>query len=193
MRGLESTIFLVQTHRSLKLHAVALVVALISACAAPSRGPSTPQPSTMPPTSAPRPTDPWSQPPGRYEAQDPSLFPRTAAAVSGPAVVRLLEQARTELAAGKPEQAIAALETALNIEPRNPFVWQQLASTHLAQQLPDQAEHKAQRSNSFARGNPWIEVENWRLIAAARQERGDLTGARQARERMTEIQAVLED
>jgi len=59
--------------------------------------------------------------------------------------------------------------------------------------LPDQAEHKAQRSNSFARGNPWIEVENWRLIAAARQERGDLAGARQARERMTEIQAALED
>lgn len=123
--------------------------------------------------------------------QEGGSFPRSPEAVSGPAVLRLLNQARGELMAGRPEQAVAALETALDIEPRNPYVWQQLASTHLAQHQADQAEHKAQRSNSFARGNPWIEVENWRLIAAARQERGDLAGARLARERMTEIQGSL--
>ena len=192
MRGLESAIFLVQTHRPLNVRVVALVVAtaLLAGCAAPRRpAPPVPQTSTTPPA---RPTDPFAQPPD-YQIPDPTAFPRSPEAVSGPAVLRLLEQSREELAAGKPEQAVAALETALNIEPRNPYVWQQLASTHLAQRLPDQAEHKAQRSNSFARGNPWIEVENWRLIAAARQERGDLAGARVARERMAEIQAVLED
>jgi len=192
MRGLESAIFLVQTHRPLNARVAALVVAtaLLAACAAPRRaGPPAPQPTTQPPA---RPTDPFAQPPD-YQIPDPTLFPRSAEAVSGPTVLRLLQQSREEVAAGKPEQAIAALETALDIEPRNPFVWQQLASTHLAQRLPDQAEQKAQRSNSFARGNPWIEVENWRLIAAARQERGDLAGARVARERMEEIQAVLED
>lgn len=125
--------------------------------------------------------------------QDDGAYPRSAEAVSGPAVLGLLERAREQLEAGRPELAVAALETALDIEPRNPFVWQQLASTHLAQHLPDQAEHKAQRSTSFARGNPWIEAENWRLIAAARQERGDLAGARLARARMTEIQEDLED
>ena len=88
---------------------------------------------------------------------------------------------------------VANLETALNIEPRNPFVRQQLAAAHLQQHLPDQAENQAQRSNSFARGNPSIEVENWRVIAAARQARGDLAGAREARERMAEIQEHLDD
>lgn len=191
MRGLESAIFLVQTHHPLSCRRLALVVAitLLAACAAPQRTESPAPPSTQPPS---RPTDPFAQPPD-YQVPDPTLYPRNAEAVSGPAVLRLLEQSREELAAGKPEQAVAALETALNIEPRNPYVWQQLASTHLAQRLPDQAEQQAQRSNSFARGNPWIEVENWRLIAAARQERGDLAGARAARERMAEIQAVLED
>ena len=142
---------------------------------------------------APRPAEPPARAPSPYGMQEDGDYPRSPEAVSGPAVLGLLAQAREQVAAGRPEQAIAALETALNIEPRNPFVWQQLAATHLAQHLPDQAEHKAQRSTSFARGNPWIELENWRLIAAARQERGDLAGARLARARMTEIRAALDD
>ena len=104
-----------------------------------------------------------------------------------------MDQARALMSAGKPEQAVANLETALGIEPRNPFVWQQLAAAHLQQHLPDQAENQAQRSNSFARGNPYIEVENWRVIAAARQAQGDLAGARNARERMAAIQEHLEE
>lgn len=191
MRGLERAAQLVQAHRSLTHIALgaALVACALSACApAPSTRPS--YPSTMP---APRPSEPGAPAPSPYGMQEDGDYPRSPEAVSGPAVLALLAQARDELAAGRPELAVAALETALNIEPRNPFVWQQLASTHLAQHLPDQAEHKAQRSTSFARGNPWIEAENWRLIATARQERGDLAGARQARERMTEIQAALGD
>lgn len=186
MRGLERAFQLVQTHRSLSTAALglALLACALAACApAPATRPS--YPSTFP---APRPTEIPTPAPSPYGMQEGGEYPRSAEAVSGPTVLRLMEQAREDIAAGQPEQAVAALETALNIEPRNPFVWQQLASTHLAQHLPDQAEHKAQRSNSFARGNPWIEAENWRLIAAARQERGDLAGARLARERMTEIQ-----
>ena len=190
MRGLESAIQLVQTHRSLRSSALGavLLAGALSACAPAHRPYPTPYP-----TPVPRPTEPAPPTPSPYGYREDTGFPRSPEAVSGPAVLRLLGQARSEVAAGRPEQAIAALETALDIEPRNPFVWQQLASTHLAQHLPDQAENKAQRSNSFARGNPWIELENWRLIAAARQERGDLAGVRQARERMTELREQLDD
>lgn len=190
MRGLESAIQLVQTHRPLSRPALwlALLACALAGCAPARRGAPAPYPSTMP-----RPTEPTAPTSRPYGVQEDGEYPRNPEAVSGPAVLKMLEQARGELAAGRPDQAIAALETALHIEPRNPFIWQQLASTHLAQHLPDQAEHKAQRSNSFARGNPFIEAENWRLIAAARQERGDLTGARAARERMTELKEQLDD
>jgi len=190
MRGLESAIQLVQTYRPMRLCALGavLLTGVLSACAPmPGRYPA---PAPYP---TPRPTDPVPPAPSPYGYREDTGYPRSAEAVSGPAVLRLLEQSREALADARPEQAIAALETALDIEPRNPFVWQQLASTHLAQHLPDQAENKAQRSNSFARGNPWIEAENWRLIAAARQERGDLAGARVARERMTELREHLDD
>lgn len=196
MRELESAIPLVQSHRPLRslLVGVALV-AVLPACAPLDRGtrhPQRPAPTTAPPprSESPQPAEP-SRPP--YQFPGTAGFARSPEEASGPAVVKLMEQARAEMDAGQPEQAVAHLETALNIEPRNPFVRQQLAVAHLQQHLPDQAENQAQRSNSFARGNPFIEVENWRVIAAARQARGDLAGAREARERMAEIQAYLED
>lgn len=198
MRGLESAIQLVQTHRPLSRPALllALLACALAGCAPQParRGPAPQPPTTTPrPATVPHSGDSTSTPSRPYSMPEGSDHPRSAEAVSGPAVLKLLEQARGEVAAGRPDQAVAALETALHIEPRNPFIWQQLASTHLTQHLPDQAEHKAQRSNSFARGNPYIEAENWRLIAAARQERGDLAGARAARERMTEVQGFLDD
>jgi tetratricopeptide (TPR) repeat protein len=193
VRGLESAIQLVQTHRPLTAAALAaaLLAAVLAGCAPLPPRPG--YPGTPTPTTPPRPTEPPPPAPSPYGYREDTGFPRSPEAVSGPAVLNLLGQAQAELAAGRPEQAVAALETALNIEPRNPFVWQKLAAAHLAQHLPDQAEHQAQRSNSFARGNPFIEAENWRVIAAARQERGDLAGARQARERMTELQGQLAD
>lgn len=183
MRKLESAIRLVQTHHPLipRWAGLALLAAALAACAPlpdrPTRPPS--RPSQMP---APEP----------YDEDDLAAWPRSAEEVSGPAVLNLLEQAQAALAEGRGEQAIASLEVALDIDPRNPFVWQQLARAHLQQRLPDQAENQAQRSNSFARGNPFIEIENWRTIAAARQVRGDLDGVRQARERVLELQARLE-
>jgi tetratricopeptide (TPR) repeat protein len=197
VRGLENAIQLVQTHRPLSRPALvfALLLCALAACAPqPGRRQPPPHPSTMPrPTPLPQPGDPATAPSRPFGMQEDGDYPRSPEGVSGPAVLKLLDQARADVAAGRTDQAIAALETALNIEPRNPFVWQQLASTHLAQHLPEQAENKARRSNSFARGNPFIEAENWRLIAAARQERGDLTGARAARERMAELQELQDD
>ena len=78
------------------------------------------------------------------------VLPRNAEEISGQAVMSLLNQARVERDSGRPELAMAALERAQRIEPRNPFIWQQLAATHLAQSRLLEAENMAQRSNSLA-------------------------------------------
>ena len=107
------------------------------------------------------------------------------------AVLSLYKQAQDARAAGHADQAEALLERALHIESRNPFVWQALAGAHMDLNQPDQAESAAQKSTSLARGNPYIEAGNWRLIASARQARGDAGGAMQAQARADEIARAL--
>jgi len=98
-----------------------------------------------------------------------------------PAAVSLAQQARRYSAAGHYDQAEAALGRALRLEPRNAFVWQALAAAHFAARKFEDAENEAQKSNSLGRGNPYIEMPNWRTIAGAREARGDTAGALQAR------------
>lgn len=182
---------MVQAHHPPALRAAAAVALLLAlaGCAVPQ-----PIPEGQPPRPPDLPAEPPTAPkPSPYGYREDSGYARSAEEVSGPAVINLLDRARGDLAAGRVEQAVASLETALQIERRNPFVWQQLAAAHLRRHQPEDAEIVAQRSNSFARGNPYIEVENWRLIAAARSARGDRAGAEQAREKVAELQDRIED
>jgi predicted Zn-dependent protease len=103
-------------------------------------------------------------------------------------VVSLMQQAESERSAGRYEQASANLERALRIEPRNYFLWSALASIYLQQGLPDQAESVALKSSSLARGNTYVELENWKVIASSRQARGDAIGALQAQAKVDELQ-----
>ena len=81
-----------------------------------------------------------------------------------------------------------ALERAQRIEPRNYFVWSSLARVYLDKKDYDNAESVALKSNSLARGNIYVELENWKIIAAARQAQGDAIGALQAQSKADEIQ-----
>jgi tetratricopeptide (TPR) repeat protein len=110
---------------------------------------------------------------------------------AGPAVLSLYRKAQDARAAGHPDQAEEQLERARRIEPRNPFIWQALAGTKLDLKQFDQAEEFANRSNDLSRGNPWVENGNWRLIATARQQRGDSGGAVQAQNRADDIARSL--
>jgi tetratricopeptide (TPR) repeat protein len=168
------------------LLAALLPAALLGACA------------TRPPDGLPHPEDVPTEPPvgpkpSPYGYREDAGYARSAEEVSGPAVINLLNRARSDLSAGRVEQAVASLETALQIEKRNPFVWQQLARAHLQRHAPEDAEIVAQRSNGFARGNPYIEIENWRLIGQARNALGDRAGAEQARAKVTELQDRIGD
>lgn len=110
---------------------------------------------------------------------------------ASPAVLSLYKQAQSARAAGHSDQAEALLERAVHIDSRNPFVWQALAGAHMDLSHPDQAESAAQKSTTLARGNPYVEAGNWRLIASARQARGDSGGAVQAQGRADTIARAL--
>ena len=96
------------------------------------------------------------------------------------AVVALMDSARNDVAGGKPDAAVASLERALRIEPRNPRLWQELARLRLQQGQYQQAEGMATRSNSWAGDDRILRAENWRLIGEARLKRGDHQGAQAA-------------
>ncbi len=108
--------------------------------------------------------------------------PAEAARAENPAVASLMARAQTDAAAGRTIDAAASLERALRIEPRNPRLWQALARVRLTQGNYAQAESLAARSNAWAGSDAALRAENWRLIAQAREARGDAAGARAALE-----------
>ena len=134
----------------------------LAACATTPEGPP-----GAPAEPAPPPTEPAPPPIPRSE---------------NVAVAGLMESARADAAAGKLSTAAASIERALRIEPRNPRLWQELARVRLQQAQFVQAENMAARSNSYAGTDNAVRAENWRLIAQAREARGDADGARSARE-----------
>jgi len=112
----------------------------------------------------------------------PAPVPAPPAPFENAAVASLVDGARADVAAGRLVNAAASLERALRIEPRNPRLWQELARVRLRQGDYAQAESVAARSNSWAGNDSRLRAENWRLIAQAREARGDAAGARAALE-----------
>ena len=122
---------------------------------------------------------PVEQPPRPSEVAPPPLRP---AVRESTAIASLMDNARQDAAAGRLANAAASLERALRIEPRNPRLWSELARVRFQQRDYAQAESTALRSESWAGKDNLLRADNWRLIAAARDARGDADGARQARE-----------
>jgi predicted Zn-dependent protease len=121
-------------------------------------------------------------PPLQPSAPESAPAPEPAARIESVAVASLMDGARTDADAGRLGQAAASLERALRIEPRNPRIWHELARVRLAQGDYMQVEGLAARSNTWARTDPALRAENWKLIAQAREARGDAQGALVARE-----------
>ncbi|MEK6805256.1 MAG: tetratricopeptide repeat protein [Pseudomonadota bacterium] len=173
-------------------HIFALLwILLLTACAAPKQimdpqlepvAPVMPLPSeTFEGKPQPRPA---SLPSYRGQAETRA---RTAESYSGPAVLSLLKQSRTALSKGRNDQASAALERALRIEPKNPFVWQALASVHLDGKRAEQAEATAEKAISLSQNNPHVAAGSWALIAQARTMLGDVAGAEAAQQKADEL------
>ncbi|MHB8534671.1 MAG: tetratricopeptide repeat protein [Sulfuricaulis sp.] len=103
------------------------------------------------------------------------------------AVVSLVGAAHASIVDGKFDAAVASLERALRIEPRNPALWQELAKLRLQQGQYQQAEGLAARSNGWAESNKTLRAENWRIIGQARLKHGDYPGAQTAFDKAAEL------
>ncbi|AWN17418.1 M48 family metallopeptidase [Salinisphaera sp. LB1] len=138
--------------------------------------PSGPSGQQAPPANSGNPSGNAPQPP-QQKTPPP---PQNASQISSPAVMSLLGRADTLANAGHMDAAASTLERALDLAPRNPFIYQRLAAVRLAQGENGQAEQLAMKSNSVSNNNPFVEAGNWQLIAEARKQAGNSNGAQKA-------------
>lgn len=92
------------------------------------------------------------------------------------------------------EQAAASLERALRINPRQPTLWHNLAGVRLTQGDWIRAANLATNSNTHAGNDPQyyqLRIRNWMLITLACEGMGDMTCAREARNRAQTLAQAL--
>ena len=154
------------------------LAAVIAGCATAVRTPS--QVLVPAPDQVPGPGPEFGPPLEPGPGPESAPLPAPPAHAENLAIAGLLLGARTDAAAGRLANAAASLERALRIEPRNPRLWQELARVRLKQGDYAQAESTAARSNSWAGSDNALRADNWRIIAHARDARGDAEGARVA-------------
>lgn len=168
---------------TLSLYSLAAALLLLAGCTTtvtpPPAGPVTPPPGEVQPGQVQPGVVQPAQP--AVVAPPPVIAPVQRADMSHiPAVVALLDRAQGETTAGHTDAAGASLERALRIQPRNPWVWQQLAQVRLQQGRYDLAISLARKSNSFSGANHMLQAVNWKLISKARVAKGDSAGADEA-------------
>lgn len=123
-----------------------------------------------------------------WERQEPAAPTQSGTSSSSkPAVVALLAEADRQHQQGERERAAATLERALRIEPRNPLLWHRLAKLKLTQGQYGKAANFAAKSNSFAAQDRGLQAANWRIIATAKEQSGDASGARAARNALEKL------
>ncbi len=120
--------------------------------------PAQPQPVQTQPAQPPvQPTQPPVQP----------VQPAQRSAVS----VQLLAQAETLQQGGDLSGAIAQIERAVRIEPRNAYAWHRLATLQLAAGDLNRAEQFARRSNQYAAGDRELIEANQKVMDEVRRLR----------------------
>jgi predicted Zn-dependent protease len=102
-------------------------------------------------------------------------------------VVALLDDADKYATTGKKQEAVASIERALRIEPKNPLLWHKLGQVRLQEGNWDQAIAMAKKSSVLAPGNRLLQSENWMIIARASEGKGDMAGALQALDRAKQL------
>lgn len=73
--------------------------------------------------------------------------------------------------------AVASIERALRIEPRNAYLWNRLAHLRLEQGQSTRAVELAAKSRSLAGADNKLKADNWRLSAKAWRKVGDVNAA----------------
>ena len=105
---------------------------------------------------APTPVSPAGSGPGMSSgAANPDPVDSANARTSPTAMLR--QQGRSQMAAGQYNEAAATLERALRIEPRDPWLWLELAEVHRASGELEQAATHARKAASLAGGDELAE------------------------------------
>lgn len=107
---------------------------------------------------------------------------------TNPAVIALLDNADQYAAAGQNNRAVASLERAIRIDPKNPVLWHKLGYMHLQENNWVQAIAMAKKSNVLAVHDRSLQARNWMIIARARESLGDKVGSQQAMEMVRKLQ-----
>ena len=137
-----------------------------------------PAPPPPAPTPAPPPPPPLVQPVVETVPEQPPP-PPPPPAIEPPAAITeaLVDEARILDSAGSPNEAAAAIEQAIRIEPRRGELWLELAEIWLREGRPAMAEQNARKALLFLRAGSPEEREAWLLIADARDAQGDFESA----------------
>ena len=98
-------------------------------------------------------------------------------------MVDLLNQAHAAIQQGQIQRADVLLERSVRIEPRNPSLWNYLAKLRLHEGHVQEAMSMAAKSNALAGNNDKLKADNWRIIAHARYQSGDVYGAKDAEQK----------
>lgn len=120
-------------------------------------------------TSRPAQPQPVQTQPAQPPTQPPvqPVQPAQRSAVS----VQLLAQADTLQQSGDLSGAIAQIERAVRIEPRNAYAWHRLATLQLAAGDLNRAEQFARRSNQYAAGDRELIEANQKVMDEVRRLR----------------------
>lgn len=141
-------------------------------------------PETEHPAEQPKPAEivepiapPVPEPPKEPEA----LVPLETFAPQSPAVGSLVMAANENSQSGNQDSAVASIERAIRIEPRNATLYYRLAVLRLKQSKPRLAEDIARKAALLAVNDNALKKHSWLLIANARELQKNVAGARKAK------------
>lgn len=178
-----------------RLFFVSALLLLLAGCATvttpppakPAAPEAVPQGAILPQETSPQQVIPPGvipQPSGEAIVMEP--VPKSDMSVNK-AIVALLNRAQIDNQSGNREAAGSSLERALRIEPRNAWLWFELAQLRLAEGQYAQAITLARKSISFAGHEHRLLAMDWQVIGNARVAQGESAGAEEAFRRATEF------
>lgn len=119
--------------------------------------------------------------PGPSDTEIVPQYPAYRQPTMSPAVVALINESERNSRAGDMESAVAVLERALRIDPRNPTLTYKLADLRLQQEKPRLAEDLAKKAALLAAKDLALKRKSWLLISAARKAQHNYQGAKEAK------------
>lgn len=93
----------------------------------------------------------------------------------------LLQQSQRAVDAGNLDEAIAYVERAIRMNPRDPELWLRLAELQLSADHPASAAQVARKAIALAGSGSEVQRKAWLVVADARERQGDVEEAARIR------------